>query len=96
MIVIELLVVLAALALIAYLVLSAQARSRAEAARWRVVTRTASDGTLRVVLEGPEGGERVVKELPPALDGPELTSELRLAREEAHMQAEELNREQRG
>ncbi|HEV2812770.1 MAG TPA: hypothetical protein VGW10_05900 [Solirubrobacteraceae bacterium] len=87
-----LLVVLAVLAFVAYMVFSAYARSRAEAARWRVATKTASDGSLRVVLEGPDGGERLVKELPASLEGPELTGELRLAREEAFMQAEELNR----
>ena len=93
MIVLELLLVLAVLGLIVWWVLGAQARSREQAARWRVVTKTARDGSLRVVLEGPGEGERVVKELPPHLDGPELTSELRLAREEALLQAEELNRE---
>lgn len=92
MIVIELLVVIALLALVAWIVLGMQGRRVAEAERWRVVTKTASDGTLRVVLEGPGEGERVVRELPPALEGPELTSELRLAREEAALQAEELNR----
>ena len=92
MIVIELLVLLALIALVAWFVLGRQAQRVAEAERWRVVTKTASDGTLRVVLEGPGEGERVVRELPPALEGPELTSELRLAREEAALQAEELNR----
>ncbi|HEX2084566.1 MAG TPA: hypothetical protein VHF89_02710 [Solirubrobacteraceae bacterium] len=93
MILLELLLVLVALALIAWAVLGVRTGRRARAARWRVVTKTAADGTLRVVIEGPGGGERVVKELPPGLEGPELTSELRLAREEAFMQAQELNRE---
>ncbi|HEX8084969.1 MAG TPA: hypothetical protein VF529_11825 [Solirubrobacteraceae bacterium] len=93
MILLEALVILAAVALIVWLVLGAQARRGQEAARWRVATKTAADGTLRVVIEGPGGGERVVKELPPGLEGAELTSELRLAREEAFIQAEELNRE---
>ncbi len=86
-----LLIVLAAVAFAIYLAVSAHARRRAQAERWRVVTRTAEDGSLRVAVAGP-GGERLVKELPPALDGAELTSELRLAREEAFLQAEELNR----
>ena len=85
--------VLAAVALLAWAVMGFQARRSVEQARWRVVTRTAEDGTLRVAIQGPGGGERLVKELPPGLEGPELTSELRLAREEAHLQAEELNRE---
>ena len=83
---------LAALAFAAYLVLTSVARRNAAAQRWRVETKTAPDGSLRVVVAGPDGGERLVKELPAGLEGPELTSELRLAREEAFMQAEELNR----
>jgi hypothetical protein len=93
MILVEVVLVLAVLGLIVWWVLGAQARGRVQAARWRVVTKTAADGSLRVVLEGPGEGERLVKELPPGLEGPELTSELRLAREEAFLQAEELNRE---
>ena len=91
MILVEVLLVLAAIGLIAWVVLGSQARRREEASRWRVVTRTAEDGSLRVLVEGP-GGERLIKELPAGLEGPELTSELRLAREEAFLQAEELNR----
>ena len=86
------LLLLAGLAFAVYLVLTGMARRNAAAQRWRVETKTSPDGSLRVVLEGPDGGERLVKELPAGLEGPELTSELRLAREEAFMQAEELNR----
>lgn len=93
MILIEALIVLALIALVAWVVLGMQSGRGKEAARWRVATKTASDGTLRVVLEGPGEGERLVRELPPALEGAELTSELRLAREEAALQADELNRE---
>ena len=92
MILIEVLVLLVVAALVAWIVLSRSARRQVGAARWRVVTRTADDGTLRVAVESPEGGRRVVRELPPALEGPELTAELRLAREEAQLQADELNR----
>ena len=88
---IEALIVAAVLAA-AYFALTAAERRRREASRWRVGTRTGPDGSLRVVLEGPGGGERVVRELPPGLEGPELTAELRLAREEAALQAQELNR----
>ena len=91
MIVLDVLIILAAIAFIVYVVWGATERRRVDAARWRVVTKTASDGSLRVLVEGP-GGERLVKELPPGLEGPELTAELRLAREEAALQADELNR----
>lgn len=60
--------------------------------RWRVVTRTDPDGTLVVALARPGTHERVVRALPPALDGYELTAELELAREEAARTAEQLNR----
>lgn len=60
--------------------------------RWRVLTRTQSDGTLVVSVARPGTPERVVRALPPALDGYELAAELELAREEAAMTAEQLNR----
>ena len=66
------------------------ARRRAAAARWRVVTRTLVDGTRRVVLSGP-GGERVVRELPAALDGAQLEAELLEARSRAFGEALRLN-----
>ena len=88
MIVIEVLVVLALVALALYVLLG---RRPAEP-EWSVVTRTRDDGTLVVTVASRRGGERVVRELPPGLEGAELTSELRLAREEAQLQAEELNR----
>lgn len=89
MIALEIVVIFVLLAGAIYVVLG---RRAAPAAVWKVITRTEHDGTLVVALRGPEGGERVVKELPPALSGPDLTSELRLAREEAQFQADELNR----
>ena len=89
---VEVLVLLAVAGFAVYLVWSGSMRRRVEESRWRVVTRTGEDGALRVLVRGPDGGERVVKELPPGLEGAELTAELRLAREEAFLQAEELNR----
>jgi hypothetical protein len=91
-----LLVVLALIALAVWMLLTSMSRRRGSvsaAAVWEVVTRTRDDGTYVVAVRG-SGGERVVRELPPALEGVELTSELRLAREEAQMQADELNRVQ--
>ena len=83
------LVVLALVALAIWFVLSRAAGRPAQ--RWRAVTHTRQDGTYVVGVQGP-GGERVVRELPPGLEGYELQSELRLAREEAEAQAAELNR----
>ena len=88
MIVLEILVVLALVALALYVLLGRRPVQPA----WRVATRTKEDGTLVVAVASRDGGERVVRELPPALEGAELTSELRLAREEAQLQADELNR----
>lgn len=91
-VVVELLVV-ALVALALWLVLTSVSRRREVAAppAWQVITRTRDDGTYVVAVHG-ELGERIVRELPPALEGPELTAELRLAREEAQAQADELNR----
>jgi hypothetical protein len=80
-----------ALFLSTWLVAKVHVRRRAEAGRWRVVTRTLSDGSRRVVLAGPDGGERVVRELPAALDGLELEAELREARSSAFGEALRLN-----
>ncbi len=88
MIVVELLVVLALLALAVWVLLG----RRPPAPEWRVLTRTKEDGTLVVAVGSRTGGERVVRELPPGLEGAELASELRLAKEEAQLQADELNR----
>jgi hypothetical protein len=88
MILLEVLVVLALVALALYVLLG----RRAPEPEWRVVTRTREDGTLVVAVASRAGGERVVRELPPAVEGVELASDLRLAREEAQLQADELNR----
>ncbi|HEX2084565.1 MAG TPA: hypothetical protein VHF89_02705 [Solirubrobacteraceae bacterium] len=73
-----------------WIVLRRALRRRADAERWRVVTRTLEDGSRRVVLSGP-GGERVVRELPAALDGPALEDELAEARSRAFAEAMRLN-----
>ena len=91
MIALEALVVAALLGLAIYVLLGRRS-GQPQLPEWSVVTRTQEDGTLVVALRAPEGGERVIRELPPGLSGPELTSELRLAREEAAFQAAELNR----
>lgn len=88
MITLALLVVLALLALAAYVLL----RRRAAEPEWTVERRAREDGTLVVSVASRRGGERVVRELPPTLEGAELASELRLGWEEAQLQADELNR----
>ena len=77
--------------LTAWLVLRGVMRRRADAARWRVVTRTLEDGRRLVVLAAPAGDERVVKELPAALAGAALETELREARSLAFGEALRLN-----
>lgn len=57
-----------------------------------MVTRTGPDGTLLVTVARPGTPERVVRALPPALEGYELQAELALGREEAAAVAAELNR----
>jgi hypothetical protein len=76
--------------LVASLALRSFTRRRAAAGRWRVVTRTLDDGSRRVILAGPDG-ERVVRELPAALDGPALEDELCEARSRAFGEALRLN-----
>ena len=82
-------VLLVLVAAIYYLLASRQAT---KAAVWRVETSTHDDGTLVVSVDGPRGQRRVVRELPPGMDSIDMTSELRLAREDAQLQADELNR----
>ena len=84
-------ITLAALTLlVASIAVRSLSRRRAAAGRWRVVTRTLDDGTRRVMLAGP-GGERVVRELPAALDGAALEDELLEARSRAFGEALRLN-----
>ena len=77
--------------LIAWLVVRAVVRRRAHARRWQVVTRTLQDGRRLVVLLSPTGAERVIRELPAALDGAALESALRDARSLAFGEALRLN-----
>ena len=88
------LVCLGAVAMLVYVVLTAwlTARSR-RGGPWRVDTITRPDGSLSVVL-ARDGAphRRTVCELPAGMDPVELSGELRLAREDAQLQADELNR----
>ena len=77
--------------LAAWLVARAVMRRRADANRWRVVTRTLEDGRRLVVLAAPAGDERVVRELPAALDGAALETALAEARSLAFGEALRLN-----
>jgi hypothetical protein len=92
---VELLVVLALVGLAATVIAAAAARARAAreaGTRWRVDTHTRNDGTLVVSLRRGREAERVVRELPPGMDPIELASELQLAREDAELAVQELNR----
>ena len=78
--------------LVAWLVLRAVLRRRADANRWRVATRTLGDSRRLVVLAAPRGGEGVIRELPAALDAAALESALRDARSLAFTEAMRLNK----
>ena len=77
--------------ILVWLALRAVLRRRAEANRWRVLTRTLEDGRRLVVLIAPGGDERVIRELPAALHGAALESALRDARSLAFGEALRLN-----
>jgi len=80
-------------ATLVYVALTAWLGERANSrGRWRVETVTRPGGAVAVVLvrSGSEHA-RTVRELPPDMDSIELASELRLAREDAELQAAELN-----
>lgn len=86
--------VVAAIAGLLYLLIGAWLGSRARReGPWRVETVTRPGGALAVLLVRA-GSEhtRSVCELPAGMDSIELASELRLAREDAELQAAELNR----
>ncbi len=88
------LVCIAAVAALVYVLLTAWLAGRARrGGPWRVDTVTRPDGSLAVVL-ARDGDPRVrtVRELPVDMDALELAGELRLAREDARLQADELNR----
>jgi len=94
---VRLLVILACVAVVAgllYVLLAAWLGDRAQRpGRWRVETVTRPGGAIAVLLvrAGSEHA-RTVRELPAGMDSIELASELRLAREDAELQADELNR----
>ena len=77
--------------LVAWLVMRAALRRRADAHRWRVLTRTLEDGRRLVVLASPTGSEQVIRELPAALHGAALEAALRDARASAFGEALRLN-----
>ena len=59
---------------------------------WREQTITRDDGTLVVLVQRAGEHPRTVRELPADLDPTDLAVELRLARDEARLLADELNR----
>jgi len=88
------LVCIASIAGLLYVLLTAWLGARAQReGPWRVETVTRPGGALAVLLVRA-GSEhvRTVCELPAGMDSIELASELRLAREDAELQAAELNR----
>ena len=88
------LVCIVAVAGLLYVLLSAwlQARARRDGP-WHVETVTHPDGSLAVIVRHEESAHaRTVCELPAGMDAIDLASELRLAREDARLQADELNR----
>ena len=88
------LVSVVAVATIAYVLLTAWLATRARrGGPWRVDTVVDPEGSLRVVIvrDGESHG-RTVRALPGDMDSVELAAELRLAREDAELQADELNR----
>lgn len=91
----EVVVVLMVLGIAGALLISALGRRRPSGGpAWRVHTRTRGDGTLVVAIRraNADGEERVVRELPPGIDGVERASELQLAKDDAALAADELNR----
>ena len=87
------LVCIAAVAALVYVLLTAWLAARARrGGPWRVDTIARPDGSLEVVLIRAGQHAHTVRELPSDLDPVELACELRLAREDAQLQADELNR----
>lgn len=61
--------------------------------RWLVESIARADGTIAVILRRRGCDHvRVVRELEPGIDTFDIASDLRLAREDAQLQADELNR----
>ncbi len=93
----RLLVALACIVAVAgllYVALAAWLAERAQRhGRWRVETVTRPGGALAVLLvRAGSQHARTIRELPADMDATDLASELRLAREDAELQADELNR----
>ena len=87
--VVEVVVVLAVVVIVAMLVANRIDRTRTAKSSWRVVNRTQPDDTIVV---GVERGEqfRQVKAIEPG-EMTDVVAELRLAREDAALLADELN-----
>ncbi len=87
------LVCIGAVTMLVYVVLTAWLAARARRdGPWRVDTITRPDGSLAVVLKRDGTPHtRTVRELAADMDPLELAGELRLAREDARLQADELN-----
>jgi hypothetical protein len=89
--VLELVLVLVVVVVVAMLVANGVDKSRRAQITWRVVNRTQPDDTIVVGVE--RGDEfRQVKAIPPA-ETTDVVADLRLAREDAALLAEELNTE---
>ena len=87
------LVCIAGVTALVYVLLTAWLAARARRdGPWRVDTIARPDGCLEVVLARDGRQALTVRELPGDMDAFELAAELRLAREDAQLQADELNR----
>ncbi len=88
------LVCIVAVAALVYVLLTAWLAARARrGGPWRAQTLARPDGSLAVMLVRDDDPHvRTVCELPAGMDPLELAGELRLAREDAQLQADELNR----
>ena len=87
------LVCIAGVTALVYVLLTAWLAARARRdGPWRVDTIARPDGSLEVVLARDGRHALTVRELPGDMDAFELAAELRLAREDAQLQADELNR----
>ena len=90
--VVVLVCIVAVMALV-YVLLTAWLAARARRdGPWRVDTIARPDGSLEVVLARDGRHPLTVCELPGDMDALERAAELRLAREDAQLQADELNR----
>ena len=88
------LVCIVAVSALLYVLLTAWLAARARrGGPWRVDTIARPDGSLEVVLARDGQHPVTVRQLPAGeMEATELAAELRLAREDAQLQADELNR----